>query len=85
MTVYAQNLPEGTKIKTNEAYYTFVAIDHNGRPHAVPETIPETEKEMLLFNGALQRRELRLILSGKMKPHEATELQNILTYFGIKN
>ncbi|MBP3943047.1 acyl-CoA thioesterase [Sphingobacteriaceae bacterium WQ 2009] len=85
MTVYAQNLPEGTKIKTNEAYYTFVAIDSEGRPRAVPETVPETQKEMILFNGALQRRELRLILSGKMKPQDATELQNILTTFGIKN
>lgn len=85
MTVYAQNLPEGTKIKTNEAYYTFVAIDNDGRPRLVPETVPETEKEMLLFNGALQRRELRLILSGKMQAHEATELQNILTKFGLNN
>jgi hypothetical protein len=37
--------------------------------------IPETDEEKKLFEGALRRRQLRLILGGKMKPGEATELK----------
>jgi hypothetical protein len=37
--------------------------------------IPETEEEISLYDGALRRRQLRLILAGKMKPDDATELK----------
>jgi hypothetical protein len=30
---------------------------------------------MVRFKGALRRRQLRLVLAGKMKPEEATELK----------
>ncbi len=63
------------KYKSNEAYYTFVALDPNGKPRPVPSMIPETEDEKKLFDGALRRRQLRLILGGKMKPKDATELK----------
>ncbi len=76
LQVYAQNIPSGSRIKSNEAFYTFVAIDQNSRTIAVPELVPETEEEKELFDGALRRRQLRLILAGKMKPAEATELSN---------
>ncbi len=39
--------------------------------HPVPELIPETEEEKKLFDGALRRRQIRLILGGKMKPEDA--------------
>src|SRR5690606_3483137 len=45
LTVWAQNIPSGTKVKSNEAFYTFVAIDENSKPVVVPELIPETEDE----------------------------------------
>jgi len=61
--------------KSNEAYFTFVSLDPNGRPRRVPTLIPETEEEKELFEGALRRRQLRLILGGKMKPNDATELK----------
>jgi acyl-CoA hydrolase len=75
MDVYAQNIPSGTKAKSNEAYYTFVALDGDGRTIPVPPLVPETPEEVELFQGALRRRQLRLILGGKMKPDDATELK----------
>lgn len=81
MEVFAQNLPEGTIHKSNEAYYTFVAIDPNNKPLVVPELIPESEHEIQLYNEASQRRELRLILAGKLKPKDATSLQDMIRSF----
>lgn len=80
LDVWAQNIPSGTKVKSNEAFYTFVAVDQNGRTIAVPPLLPETEEEVVLFDGALRRRQLRLILGGKMKPEDATELKAL--FFG---
>ncbi len=37
--------------------------------------MPETAEEKVRFDGALRRRQLRLILAGKMKPQDATELK----------
>ncbi|NEU07894.1 acyl-CoA thioesterase [Flavihumibacter sp. R14] len=75
LNVWAENIPSGSRIKSNEAYYTFVAVDQSGRTIPVPEMQPETEEEQKLYDGALRRRQLRLILGGKMKPHDATELK----------
>lgn len=61
--------------ESNEAYYTFVALDPNNSPRHVPAVEPETEEEKKLFEGALRRRQLRLVLAGKMKPKDATELK----------
>ena len=63
------------RYKSNEAYYTFVALDLSGKPSKVPQVAPETEGEKRLYDGALRRRQLRLILGGKMKPGDATELK----------
>lgn len=82
MDVYAQNIPSGTKVKSNEAYYTFVALDENGRTIPVPPMLPETDEEVELYEGALRRRQLRLILGGKMKPADATELKAL--FFGAE-
>jgi len=79
--VDAENIPEGKKVSSNSAYFTFVAVDKDGNPVEVPEVVPETEEEIELYNGALRRRQLRLILSGRMKPHEANELKSL---FDIK-
>lgn len=75
LDVYAENIPSGTKVKSNDAYYTFVALDQNGRAIPVPALIPETAEETELFEGALRRRQLRLVLAGKMKADDATELK----------
>ena len=75
LDVWAENIPSGTRIKSNEAYYTFVALNDEGKTVPVPELIPESEDEIALYDGALRRRQLRHILSGKMNPDDATELK----------
>lgn len=75
--VHAENLPKGERVKSNEAYYTFVALDSRHRPVLVPAVIPQNEEETQKFDGALRRRQVRLILAGKMKPEDAQELKNL--------
>ena len=72
--VYAQNIPRNEKYKCNDAYYTFVAIDSRNKPVLVPTIEPETELEKLKYEGALRRRQIRLVMAGKLKKDEATEL-----------
>lgn len=79
--VEAEDVPASTKFESNSAFFTFVAVDQSGRPIDVPEVEPETEEEKALYDGALRRRQLRLILAGRMKPSEANELKSI---FDIK-
>ncbi|HEY1060545.1 MAG TPA: acyl-CoA thioesterase [Daejeonella sp.] len=75
LDVWAENIPSGTRVRSNDAFYTFVALNKEGKPISVPEIEPETDTEKKLFDGALRRRQLRLILAGKMKAHDATELK----------
>ena len=76
--VWAENLPTQTRYRCNEAYYTFVALDSNGKPKKCAPLVPETEAEQKRYDGALRRRQLRLVLAGRMKPEEATELKALL-------
>ena len=75
LQVWGEDFLSRKKYKSNEAYYTFVALDSNRKPILVPGIAPENEEERLLFEGALRRRQLRLILGGKMKPEDAEELK----------
>ncbi|MBK9455661.1 MAG: acyl-CoA thioesterase [Bacteroidetes bacterium] len=75
--VFKENFRSSEKVKCNEAFLTFVALDDDGRPVTIPELIPETEDENRRFISALRRRELRLVLAGRMKPEEAKELKEI--------
>lgn len=75
MDIFVEHHTTGEKIKCNEAIYTFVAVDQMGAPIHVPAVVPESEEEIKRFDGALRRRQLRLILAGKMNPDEATELK----------
>ncbi|WP_285057101.1 acyl-CoA thioesterase [Pedobacter ginsengisoli] len=75
LDVWAENIPSGSRAKSNEAYYTFVALDKEGKTVPVPQLEPVTPEEKDLFDGALRRRQLRLILSGKMQPNDALELK----------
>ena len=75
MDVWIEDRESGECIKANEAIYTFVAVDETGRPVRVPELVPETELEKQRFDAALRRKQLSLLLAGKIKPSDATELK----------
>lgn len=75
--VWGEDPVQQYKYPSNEAFFTFVAIDPNGRPRKVPQLEPETAEEIELYEGALRRRQVRLVLGGKMKPEEAEELKSI--------
>jgi acyl-CoA hydrolase len=77
--VWIEDRESGVRTKANEAIYTFVAVDETGRPVPVPEIIPETELEKQRYEAALRRKQLSLVLSGKMKPHDATELKALFS------
>jgi len=79
LNVWGEDVLHQYKYKSNEAYYTFVALDPNGKPRTVPQLIPQNEEEKKLFEGALRRRQVRLILGGKMKPDDAAELKALFT------
>ena len=75
--VFIEDRISGVRTKANEAIYTFVAVDDTMTPVEVPEIIPETELEKSRYEAALRRKQLSLVLAGKMKPQEATELKAI--------
>lgn len=73
--VWMEDRFSGEKTKANEAIYTFVAVDDTGKPTEVPPLQPETPLEEERFAAALRRKQLSLVLAGKMKPKDATELR----------
>jgi len=64
-----------SRTKVNEGIYTFVAVDQDGKPVEVPQIKPESKLEITRFNGALRRKQLSLVLAGKLLPNEAKELK----------
>ncbi len=77
LEVSSENIPSGDKSNTNNAFFTFVAVDQSGRPIPVPELVPETDDEKELYDSALRRRQLRLVLAGRMKAEDATAIKSI--------
>lgn len=75
LKVWGEDLTQQFKYKSNEAYYTFVALDPNRKPRPVAPVLAETPDEKKLYDGALRRRQLRLILGGKLHPDDAAELK----------
>lgn len=69
--VWIEDRESGQRNKANEGIYTFVAVDDTGRPVEVAPIIPETELEKQRFDAALRRKQLSLVLAGKMNPHDA--------------
>lgn len=75
--VFVEDPITGKQEKSNEAIYTFVAVDQNGSAIEVPQIVPETDLEKKRYEAALRRRQLSLILAGKMKAEDATELKKL--------
>jgi acyl-CoA hydrolase len=75
LKVWGEDALHQYKYKSNEAYFTFVALDPNSNPRPVNQLIVETAEEKELFEGALRRRQMRLVLGGKMKASDADELK----------
>lgn len=73
--VWIEDRETGEKTKVNEGIYTFVAVDRTGTPVTIPQIIPETELEKQRFDSALRRKQLSLLVTGKMKADDATELK----------
>lgn len=78
INVWAENPRQQTRVKSNRAYYTFVAIDADGQPRRVPPIHPETAEEQDRFESAIQRREFRLVLAGRLKIEDATAIKDYL-------
>ena len=79
MDVWIEDRESGMRSKANEAIYTFVAVDEMGSPIPVPGIIPETKLEKERFVAALRRKQLSLVLAGKMNPSDATELKALFS------
>jgi len=75
--MYTSKIKLIQKKKVNEAIFTFVALNKYGKPVNVPDVVPQTDLEKKRYDAALRRRQLSLVLAGKMKPKEATELKSI--------
>lgn len=75
--VWAENIPQKRKVKSNDAYFTFVALNDMNKPEPVPEIIPQTDEEKEQYEKAGRRRDLRLILAGKKSPSDSEDLKKL--------
>lgn len=75
MDVWIEDRESGVRSKSNEGIYTFVAVDEMGQPVPVPLLIPETKLEKERYEAALRRKQLSLVIAGKMNAKDATELK----------
>lgn len=73
--VYSEDIPACKKQKSHQAFFTFVAVDSQGQPVKVPELVPSTPGEQELYDGALRRRQMRLVFANRMDPKDAFEIQ----------
>ncbi|HMW38088.1 MAG: acyl-CoA thioesterase [Saprospiraceae bacterium] len=77
--VFITNIRKKENRKSNQAYFTFVALDERTmRPQVIPQAVIETDEEKKMWEDAAIRRELRLLQSGRIQPSEATLSKNLL-------
>jgi acyl-CoA hydrolase len=69
--VFAENILTGERRHTSTAYVTFVALDTNQQPRAVPPLILKTEDERRRYREAGERRRIRLAMRHKMPTSDA--------------
>lgn len=73
--VFVEDRKTQALVASNQAILTFVAVDQNGNAIDVPEIVPETDEEKERFAAALRRRQLSLLIAGRIEASEATELK----------
>jgi len=84
LKVWEEDLLNQQQNETNEAYFTFVALDENHRPKTVPRIVPQTEEELRQYESALHRRQMRLLQAGKMNIEDAQELLTLFESYKKK-
>ena len=78
--VWTQDMITGSeRIRCNEAFYTFVAINNEGIPVKVNQIEPLSDEEKNLYDYALLRKQQKLISSGKAKLDELPELKKLFS------
>jgi len=73
--VFVEDRSSSEQISSNQAIFTFVAVDQNGLPIEIPQINPVTDEDKKRYAAALRRKQLSLILAGKMDPFNAGELK----------
>lgn len=61
--VYLEDFITGERRQTSSAFVTYVALDQEGKPTAVPPLILRTAEERRRYRDALDRRRRRLALA----------------------
>ncbi|MEI6408637.1 MAG: acyl-CoA thioesterase [Bacteroidota bacterium] len=78
--VFASDIKGQNARRCNHAYFTFVALDDKKRtPVPVPPVLPLSSEEQTLYESAARRREMRLVLAGRIKPKEAVETRKLFS------
>ncbi len=75
LNVWAENPLTRTRRKCNRAFYTFVALDDEGKPVRVPPIHPETDEERERYESAAKRREFRLVFAGRLDLKDAVGIR----------
>lgn len=57
--IVAENLFSGERRIAATSFLTFVALDEGGKPTEVPQVVPETDEEQMMYETAKGRAELR--------------------------
>ena len=77
--VFSSDIKGNNTRRCNDAYFTFVAVDdQEKRPIKVPQLLPLTSEEQKRFDEALTRRQMRLLLSGRLNKKESDEIKDNL-------
>jgi acyl-CoA hydrolase len=66
VTIEAENLDQGTRVRTGTAFVTTVALDRNGRPTEVPQLALKTDDDRRRFKAGEARMRSRLKAAGKI-------------------
>jgi acyl-CoA hydrolase len=78
--VFANDVKGQNPRRCNHAYFTFVALDDDRKvPVDIPPVLPLSSEEQTLYESAARRREIRLILSGRIKAKDATEVRKFFS------